>query len=245
MKKNIFQIVKSISWASVLMFTVITCAKSDGNDAAANSTNSGDTTAPTISAVPASGAVLRFNPEIEITFSEAVTGATTNTNYALSGSTGTLNLTGVVLVSGNKYCLTYTGSHTGSLTLTINNVKDAAGNAVASNTITYPAPTCSDGSKNGSETGVDCGGTCGTCKCNNCAGISNSNCFSNSLTGGMCQPLASCSSSTKDGNESDVDCGGAGTPLSSTAGCAPCAATKTCSVHSDCASFLCTAGVCN
>ncbi len=246
MRENkIIQAVKNIHWVFLLMLAMSTCAKSGDNAAAGNSTDSGDTTPPTITASPVSGAVVRFNPIIDITFSETVTGATTNANYVLSGSPGTLSLTSAVLVSGNKYRLTYTGSHTGSLTLTVNNVKDAAGNAVAANTVTYPAPTCSDANKNGDETGVDCGGSCGTCKCNNCAGIANANCFSNNLTGGMCQPLASCGNSVKDGNESDVDCGGAGTPLGSTAGCAPCAATKACTAHSDCASFLCTSGVCN
>lgn len=231
---------------ATVLISISQCAKSDSAASSQSQANSGtDTIAPTFTASPASGAVLRFNPQIDFTFSESVTGATTTGNYSLSGSPGTLSLSTAILVSGNTYRITLNGSHTGSVTLTLNNIKDLAGNAIQANTITYPAPTCSDGSKNGNETGVDCGGSCGTCKCNNCAGISGANCYSNNLTGGMCQPLASCTNSTKDGNESDIDCGGAGTPLNSTAGCAPCAATKSCNVHSDCSSFLCIAGVCN
>jgi hypothetical protein len=46
-------------------------------------------------------------------------------------------------------------------------------------------PTCSDGVKNGDETGVDCGGSCDACAV-----------------------PATCSNGVKDGAETDVDCGG-------------------------------------
>jgi hypothetical protein len=211
-----------------------------------------ETTAPTKTESPASGSVLGFSPKINITFSETVTGALLAANYALSGSTGTLSLTGATFVSGTTYRLTFSGSHNGIFTITVNNVTDTSTNALTGNTMTYPAPTCTDGSRNGSESGVDCGGTCTnpssgipiSCKCNSCAGTLDANCFSNHLTGGMCQPLSTCTNLVKDGNETDTDCGGAGTFANSTAGCAPCASAKICIVNADCASFSCASGLC-
>jgi outer membrane protein assembly factor BamB len=53
-------------------------------------------------------------------------------------------------------------------------------------------------------------------------------------TSGNCDPT--CSDTALDGSETDIDCGG---PI-----CAPCADNKNCLVPSDCASGVCTAGVC-
>lgn len=234
-----------------ILLIIFSCAKSDSSsESTSGSPNAGtgttDTTAPTKTVSPSSGSVLGLSPKIEITYSESVTGALTTGNYVLSGGSGTLVLANVTLVSGNTYRLTYSGQHSGgALTITLNNIKDSAGNALTGTTISYPAPTCSDGSKNGDETGVDCGGSCGNCKCSSCATVSNAACFSNNSAAGFCQPLASCSNSTKDGNESDMDCGGAGTVASPTAGCPLCASTKVCLANSDCASFICTNGTCN
>ncbi len=52
-------------------------------------------------------------------------------------------------------------------------------------------PTCSDGIKNDSETGIDCGGAPSMCPlCPNGQGcFANSNCLSNFCQAGMCQPL--------------------------------------------------------
>jgi hypothetical protein len=92
------------------------------------------------------------------------------------------------------------------------------------------APTCSDGVKNGTETDVDCAGSCST-KCRptqSCGG--NADCASGSCTSGKCDAPAHCSNSTKDADESDVDCGGS---------CVPCAATKICANNTDCQSGQC------
>jgi hypothetical protein len=79
-------------------------------------------------------------------------------------------------------------------------------------------PTCSDGVKNGSETDVDCGGSCST-KCQNgkvCAG--NVDCVSSLCSGGICQAAPSCTDGIKNGTETGVDCGGS---------CPACAASCT------------------
>jgi hypothetical protein len=56
--------------------------------------------------------------------------------------------------------------------------------------LSYGAATCTDGIKNGSETDVDCGGSC-TTKCANGRGCSiNADCQGNNCVTGTCQALA-------------------------------------------------------
>jgi hypothetical protein len=95
-----------------------------------------------------------------------------------------------------------------------------------------PSP-CVDGKQGGTETDVDCGGTCARCddgkKC-----ASGADCTSNACTEGVCAQPA-CTDKYKDGKETDVDCGGT---------CSPCSDGKSCAFASDCASGVCTAGIC-
>ncbi|HTA90863.1 MAG TPA: hypothetical protein VK745_14830 [Polyangiaceae bacterium] len=118
------------------------------------------------------------------------------------------------------------------------------------------ASTCADGAKDGSETGVDCGGTCPPCDnacsdhvkdgdetdvdcggaCPTCADAlkcaRDQDCASDA-----CDPLwliclpATCIDQKQDQLETDVDCGG-GT-------CAGCYTGKKCNVDSDCATNRC------
>lgn len=69
-------------------------------------------------------------------------------------------------------------------------------------------PTCTDGIKNGSETDVDCGGSC-VAKCQNgkACGAS-TDCVSNLCSGGICQAAPTCTDGVKNGTETGVDCGG-------------------------------------
>jgi hypothetical protein len=72
---------------------------------------------------------------------------------------------------------------------------------------TCTAPSCSDGSKNGSETGVDCGAsTCGPCPdgegCH-----AHADCVSKVCYLGQCQP-PSCFDGIQNGDETGFDCGG-------------------------------------
>jgi hypothetical protein len=101
-----------------------------------------------------------------------------------------------------------------------------------------PFPSCKDGTLNGSETDIDCGGPdcppcedeqlCradADCRSKHCsAGICGVTCVQN----GTCKP---CSDGVQDGIETDVDCGGAE--------CLPCDPGKSCKTASDCSSRVC------
>jgi hypothetical protein len=102
--------------------------------------------------------------------------------------------------------------------------------------------SCSDGVKDGTETGVDCGGiTCDalgkTCSigapCSTKDDCASGYCYpTSSMPNPVCQH-DSCSDGIKDGTETDVDCGGTT--------CPHCALGKTCMVDTDCASNACDA----
>jgi hypothetical protein len=88
---------------------------------------------------------------------------------------------------------------------------------------------CTDGIKDGTETGVDCGGTsCPRCPVGQGC-LTNTDC----ITGEGCDILTKtcdaneCDDGIKDGNETDVDCGG-GT-------CPGCGVGKACTTDDDCA----------
>jgi hypothetical protein len=69
------------------------------------------------------------------------------------------------------------------------------------------APSCFDRVRNGDETDVDCGGSCGVCT----AGLAcaqASDCDSQACTTGGTCAAPTCSDGVRDGFESDVDCGG-------------------------------------
>jgi glucose/arabinose dehydrogenase len=96
------------------------------------------------------------------------------------------------------------------------------------------AASCSDGKKNGAETGVDCGGlACVPCGPGlTCA--NDSDCTSGICAAGVCA-APSCFDGIENGSESDVDCGGT---------CADCGTGASCSAHGDCQSGVCAGGVC-
>jgi len=96
--------------------------------------------------------------------------------------------------------------------------------------------SCTDAVKNGTETDIDCGGTCAAdclvgqgCKLG-------TDCVDQVCTSGKC--TKTCADNVKNGTESDVDCGGSDDPL-----CARCAVGKVCTIDSDCA-FRCYGGKC-
>jgi len=68
-------------------------------------------------------------------------------------------------------------------------------------------PSCFNGIKDGDETGVDCGGSCGPCP----------SCFDGTMNnnekgidcGGMCPPCPTCFDGAMNGGEIGIDCGGA------------------------------------
>ena len=71
-------------------------------------------------------------------------------------------------------------------------------------------PSCMDGIQNGSETGVDCGGSCPPCiSCND--GIQNGT-ETGVDCGGSCPPCISCNDGIQNGTETGIDCGGSCPP---------------------------------
>lgn len=99
----------------------------------------------------------------------------------------------------------------------------------------YLNPQCTDGITNGSETDIDCGGSCKPCTLNHSCRVG-SDCFNGNCVGGTCAPLP-CENGVKDGAETDVDCGG---PV-----CRKCAGQRTCGVGTDCFSGSCDQGTCS
>jgi hypothetical protein len=91
--------------------------------------------------------------------------------------------------------------------------------------------SCSNGQLDGSETDVDCGGTCPACadkqRCKIDQDCASDDCDALEL---VCLP-ASCIDQKQDGSETDVDCGGAD--------CAGCYIYLKCRVNADCATQQC------
>jgi hypothetical protein len=95
------------------------------------------------------------------------------------------------------------------------------------------APPCADGFRNGDESDVDCGGSCGACAdSQRCAAADD--CASRVCAGGLCQ-VPGCADGVHNGDESDADCGGS---------CDPCAGGAACGDDADCESGSCAAGTC-
>jgi PA14 domain len=95
-------------------------------------------------------------------------------------------------------------------------------------------PDCTDGAMDGSETDVDCGGSCAPCRDGSgCA--SALDCRSGVCTNGRCQ-IPTCHDKVKNGREADVDCGGLN--------CQKCMNAQACQVPGDCASGTCDMNVC-
>ncbi|MBK8254060.1 MAG: hypothetical protein IPK82_15520 [Polyangiaceae bacterium] len=91
-------------------------------------------------------------------------------------------------------------------------------------------PTCSDGTKNGTETGVDCGSSCPDCP-NGQGCAMNTDCISGYCNAQNICAAPTCMDGAKNGAETDVDCGG-GT-------CPDCVDGKTCGVADDCVGAFC------
>jgi hypothetical protein len=101
-----------------------------------------------------------------------------------------------------------------------------------------PLPTCTDGTQNGAESDVDCGGsTCPKCMDGQICGA-DIDCASNNCMAGTCAaPPATCLDGMQNGMETGLDCGG---PI-----CPTCANGETCGGNSDCMSDYCKAGTCS
>ena len=89
------------------------------------------------------------------------------------------------------------------------------------------APACDDLMRNGTETGVDCGGSCET-KCPLGEGCSaTADCAEGVCDGTVC---SSCGDGELNGDETDLDCGGS---------CDKCEEDQMCSVNADCITAAC------
>lgn len=107
-------------------------------------------------------------------------------------------------------------------------------------------PTCTDTKQNGSESDIDCGGTCttkclDTYKCNKDSDCANGWCHS-----GKCATPA-CTDTFKNGTETGNDCGGNCAASCSTAydaNCKQCADGSGCGANNDCKSLNCATNVC-
>ncbi|MFO0758037.1 MAG: DNRLRE domain-containing protein [Byssovorax sp.] len=95
-------------------------------------------------------------------------------------------------------------------------------------------PACNDHAKNGTETDVDCGGSCPPCADGGGCGAA-SDCQSGVCLGGSCAPPG-CGDGIKNGNETGTDCGGS---------CSPCSNGSGCGTASDCQSGVCLGGQCH
>jgi hypothetical protein len=94
--------------------------------------------------------------------------------------------------------------------------------------------SCTDGVRDGQETGVDCGGGCPPCADGQpCGGASD--CVSGLCSAGTCAPTPSCFDGVRNQGESDVDCGGP---------CPGCDVGGLCTVGNDCRTRHCKAGRC-
>lgn len=91
-----------------------------------------------------------------------------------------------------------------------------------------PAASCFDRVRNGDESDVDCGGSCGPCAGGGACRAA-SDCQTGACDGGACR-APSCSDAIRDGEEIDVDCG---------PGCAPCVDGMFCHDDVDCQSGTC------
>ena len=97
--------------------------------------------------------------------------------------------------------------------------------------------TCSNASKDGPETDVDCGGgICAPCANGKLCSVA-ADCSSGICTAGACAaPNNGCANGILDNAETDIDCGG-GT-------CPTCGPYKRCLVLTDCRGGVCTSGTC-
>lgn len=110
-----------------------------------------------------------------------------------------------------------------------------------------PDATCADGTRNGMETDVDCGGdACGPCGPGKGCTL-DGDCATLACQGGSCAAVPvdpgcvasdqpTCNDCLKNGLETDLDCGGDD--------CAPCGPGAACGTDGDCETLSCDLGIC-
>lgn len=114
-------------------------------------------------------------------------------------------------------------------------VYECDGGEVLRCTTEVACPPCEDGTRNGDETDVDCGGSCPACPLgDDCS--TPSDCASGACETGVCVEAATCDDGIENGDETATDCGGSE--------CDPCEIGESCLVPSDCSTDNCDAGTC-
>ncbi len=109
-------------------------------------------------------------------------------------------------------------------------VNEAAPDAPVDAPVDAPGvPTCTDRIRNGSETDIDCGGSCPKCAIPQACSL-DTDCASGNCTLLKCA-AATCGDLKQDNAETDVDCGG---PI-----CSKCGTNLKCLVPADCQSSSC------
>ncbi len=101
-------------------------------------------------------------------------------------------------------------------------------------THTCAVPACDDWVQNGSETDIDCGGSCPNCP-NGADGRTGDDCQSLSCQDGVCAS-PTCDDGVQNGNETDIDCGGPN--------CDDCGTGQGCANDHDCVMDVCLNGFC-
>jgi hypothetical protein len=99
--------------------------------------------------------------------------------------------------------------------------------------------SCADGSQNGDETDIDCGGSCGATCPPGKACSSDGDCAMSVCVANVCTSL--CDDGIEDGDETDIDCGGACALLPDPKKCGP---DEGCAVDADCAGGDCASMKC-
>ncbi|MET0387890.1 MAG: hypothetical protein ABW321_18100, partial [Polyangiales bacterium] len=124
----------------------------------------------------------------------------------------------------------FTHGSTPTITAT---ASDGTNTAVKSVAVTIS--TCSNASRDGAETDIDCGGgSCAACANGKMCSAS-SDCAGGMCSSGLCQ-VSGCNNGVMDGTETAIDCGGAS--------CSPCAVSQACNVGGDCVTGVCLTGTC-
>jgi hypothetical protein len=103
--------------------------------------------------------------------------------------------------------------------------------ALGGGCVFYLNPLCNDQIRNGDETGIDCGGSCGRCNVGQGCRIDN-DCDDGICKSGVCAHFP-CDNGVLDQLETDVDCGGGE--------CRKCSGGRTCVTDSDCVDGNCVA----
>jgi len=125
----------------------------------------------------------------------------------------------------------YSNSAIVALSIALAAVMPACANILGLKDVAGPA--CSDQLRNGDETDVDCGGSCGPCTTGRSCSVAG-DCASSVCETRQCA-APSCVDQVRNGDETDADCGGS---------CRPCDDGRACGAAVDCVSSVCTSSTC-